>query len=171
MLSFFKFIDELIERLTKYLLVSSVLTMLFLSVLNIVLRWFNTTFLWVEPCVRHLVFLCAFLGGVIATGRGTHIAIDVVSKSLEGTKKSKIKGFLEKMIAFVSGGTVLWLLKASFDFMKVEAEYGRPVFFGIHSSVLVGIIPFGLLLISYRFFYIFICSFTESDNQTGGESC
>ena len=38
--------------------------------------------------------------------------------------------------------------------MKVELEFGRDVFWGIHSGFLVGIIPFGFLLISLRFIFI-----------------
>ena len=37
----------------------------FLSVTNIFLRWFDMTIYWVEPLVRHLVFLSAFLGGYL----------------------------------------------------------------------------------------------------------
>ena len=69
--------DKFIEKISISLLVVCVLSMLLLSVLNIFLRWFNTTLFWVEPLVRHLVFLSAFLGGVLATGNRSHIGIDI----------------------------------------------------------------------------------------------
>ena len=57
--------------------------MMILSITGIVLRWFNIAFLWIDPLVRHLVFICTFLGGAIATGRGTHIGIDIIGRLLE----------------------------------------------------------------------------------------
>ena len=61
--------------------------MLFFSVLTILLRWFGQSLEFVEPFVRHLVFLSTFLGGVLATGRGTHIGIDIIGKLLESMHK------------------------------------------------------------------------------------
>ena len=73
-----KKLDEWIDNFSSWLLVISVVLMLFLSVLNIFLRWGNTTIFWIEPLVRHLVFLSAFLGGILATGRKNHIGIDII---------------------------------------------------------------------------------------------
>jgi TRAP-type C4-dicarboxylate transport system permease small subunit len=158
-MKFVKTLDDMIEKGVSYLLVSSVLTILFLSVLVIVLRWFSISFSWYDPLVRHLVFLTAFLGGSIATGRGTNIAIDVVGRYLDASKNESIKDWIERFILLVSLGTLLWLIKAGIEFCKVELEYGSPTFWGIHSGVLVGIIPVGFGIISIRLFLRFIKSF------------
>lgn len=156
-----KFIDQAIERMTIILLVSGVALMLSFSLMTIVLRWFESSFLWLDPLVRHLVFLCTFLGGVMATGRGSHIGIDIVSKTLEVQGRENWLVHIKRMISLVSFVTLVWLIQASYQFMTIELEYGRASFLGIHSGVLVGIIPAGFALIAYRFFYLFIASFSR----------
>lgn len=162
---FFRFIDTAIEKSAAYLLVLCVALMLGFSVFAIVLRWFETSLLWMEPFVRHLVFLSTFLGGVIATGRGTHIAIDVLARKIEQSGSLWLKHLNERVLNLASSLGLAWLVSASWDFTLVELEFGREVFWGIHSGVLVGIIPFGLALISYRFFYRFLLSFQSKSGE------
>lgn len=157
----FRKIDNGVDRVATWGLVATVIGMLLFSVLTIVLRWFNTSIMWFDPLVRHLVFLSAFLGGVIATGRGTHIAIDILGKFFETHHKHHLKKIHFQCTAFISMAVIFWLTKASWDFMIVEFQYGKIEFLGIHSGVLVGIIPVGLFLIGVRFFCLMICSFSK----------
>lgn len=170
MLKILKFIDTAIDKASIYTLVVSVFVMLFFSVLSIVLRWFGQSLEFIEPMVRHLVFLSAFLGGVLATGRGTHIGIDVIVKYLEAMKQYFLCIQCRRLIYLACVGTLCWLTWSSMLFVKVEMEFGKAVFFGISSGHLVKIIPFGFSLIAYRYFYLFITTFTESNNsaQQGG---
>ncbi len=156
--------DNGVDKIIEWVLVASILTVMVLSVLTIVLRWFSMTLQWIEPFVRHLVFLSAFLGGAVATKRGTHIGIDVLGKVLEAKGWHHLNVLIQRYIYLFCTFTLLWLTKASYDFMVVEKEFGSEAFFGIHSSTLVGIIPFGFLLIAYRFVYMFIVSF-ESNRE------
>ena len=158
-----KGIDEAIEKLSSYALIFSVFAMLLISVLSIVLRWFSISIHWTEPFVRHLVFLSTFLGGVIATGRGTHIGIDIIGKYLESKNLEKISVWISRVIALASLLTLAWLTKSSIDFMVIELKYGKAVFWGISSGFLVGIIPFGFSIIAYRFFYLFVNSFCKKE--------
>jgi TRAP-type C4-dicarboxylate transport system permease small subunit len=155
--------DQLLDKLSRYGLVFSVLTMLVLSVLAIVLRWFNTSIHWIEPFVRHLVFLSTFLGGVLATGRGEHIGIDIIGKWFESKDNKKALVWIRRIISLTSCATLVWMIKASYDFFLVELKYGKPVFWGIESGVLVAIIPFGFSLIAFRFFYSFVSSFSGDE--------
>lgn len=157
-----KFIDDIIEKLTLFLLTLSILLMLGFSLATIVLRFFDLNFPWFESFVRHLVLLSAFLGGVIATGKGTHIGIDVIGHYLESKNLVKPKIYLLRVIQLASIVTVCWLTKASFDFMKVEMEFGTPEFFGLTSGHLVAIIPIGFSLIALRFLIKFLVSFEEA---------
>ncbi len=158
----FRLIDQAIEKGAAALLVLAVALMLGLSVFAIVMRWFETSYLWLEPFVRHLVFLSTFLGGVIATGRGTHIAIDILHKKIEDSGPEWLKHLSFRTLNLASSLILFWLVKASWEFTIIELEYGREVFWGIHSGILVGIIPFGLSLIAYRFLYRFLFSFTKA---------
>jgi TRAP-type C4-dicarboxylate transport system permease small subunit len=155
-----KVIDEIIEKLSSYALIFSVFAMLLISVISIVLRWFSISIHWTEPFVRHLVFLSTFLGGVLATGRGTHIGIDIIGKYLESKNLNQFSIWITRVISITSFCTLVWLVLASISFMLIELKYGKAVFWGISSGFLVGIIPFGFSLIAYRFFFIFVDSFS-----------
>lgn len=145
-------LDKFIEKITSVTIIAAVFSMLLLSVLNIVMRWFGSSFLWIDPLVRHLVFASAFLGGVLATGKGTHIGIEILPKILE-TKEGQEKKLMaiKAFIALVSSAVLIWLVKASYDFVLTELQYGKEAFLGIHSGFLVMIIPIGFGIIAIRF--------------------
>lgn len=164
-MKFFDFLDKLLDRICLGLLSISLFVMILLTVLNIILRLKSITFFWIDPLNRHLVFLSAFLGGVLATGRGTHISIDMVSKVLESRGWHKVEIFLKRLIAFVSLVGVLWLVSASFDFFQMEKEFGKESFWGIHSSTFVFIIPLGFSLIGFRFFVLLLKSFSANKKE------
>lgn len=154
-----KAIDTGVDKFASWLLVLFLLSVLFLSSGAIVLRWFHINLYWIDPFVRHAVFLCAFLGGVVATGRSNHIAIDLISKLLELKQMDHARVIVHRIILFSSGLVMIWLLKASIDFMRIEMEFSKEEFWGIDSGHMVGMIPFGVILIMIRFFTLFILSF------------
>lgn len=160
-MSLLKKFDGMIDKVIVWSLVGTILSVMILSVLTIVLRWFQLNLQWIEPLTRHLVFLSAFLGGAVATKKGTHIGIDVLGKYLESKNWHRFLVNVQRYIAVVSFITLIILAKAAFDFMQVEKEFGTEAFFGLHSSHLVAIIPIGFLLIAYRFFYMFFVSFDK----------
>jgi TRAP-type C4-dicarboxylate transport system permease small subunit len=112
-----------------------------------------------------LVFLGTFLGGVVATGRGNHIGIDVISKFLEIKGYHRAQHQIARVIYLFSFGVLIWLTKASLDFTKVEMEFSRREFWGIQSGYLVAIIPFGVGLIAIRYLTLFILSFKKSESH------
>lgn len=160
-------IDLCIEKFASWGLYLSVFCMILFSVSTIVFRWINFNVMWFDPFVRHLVFFATFLGGVMATGRRTHIGIDILGKYLEGKGMIKSQMFITRLVSLASTLTLLWLVKASVDFAKVEFEFGKAEFLNIHSGFMVSIIPFGLSLICYRFFYIFLSSFWDDIKLEG----
>jgi TRAP-type C4-dicarboxylate transport system permease small subunit len=156
-------VDQGIEKGTSLVLVISVFLILFLSVGTILLRFFNQSISWFEPLIRHLVLLATFLGGALATGRGNHIAIDILGKYMETKNLHQAKRWVDRFIYLVCFITLAWLTLACYQFMKVELKYGRDVFLGIHSGVLVGILPLGLILITLRYLLKFYLSFTDKE--------
>ena len=154
-------LDRTIDKSAKTLLVGTLGTVIVLSLLGIVLRWFDIAFLWWEPAIRHLVFAGAFLGGILATGKKNHIGIDLVTRYLESADKPACLRWVERVVFTVSFLALLVLVKVSWDFVLLEAEYGREAFLGIHSRFLVAIIPAGACLIGFRFFYLLMASFCE----------
>jgi TRAP-type C4-dicarboxylate transport system permease small subunit len=145
--------DDFLEKLSTWGLVISLGLMLSIASLNIVLRWFDITFLWFDPLVRHLVFLAAFLGGSLATSKGNHIRIDLAAKALEKINNPVLTRTLMTMINLVCVFALLWLVKSSLDLAKIEFEFGKIAFLGIHSGYLISIIPLGFGLIALRFIF------------------
>ena len=144
-------IDRIIDRGAAGILVVFVLAMLILTLIAIVGRWIGHTALWVEPLVRHLVFFAAFLGGVLATGKGNHIAIDLVGKLLEKEGRESAKKIVDLMVNGFCLLVVIWLTSAGITFFHQEQEFGKEVFLGIHSGTLVASIPIGFSLMGFRF--------------------
>lgn len=165
----FQQLDRIIDRSCSFLIVGTVISLLLFSVIGIVARWLNMPFVWVEPLTRHLVFLVAFLGGVITTGRKGHIAIDILSRYLQAFDNAKVQLRFNRFVYAVSAVVSWWLASTSYHFFKVEMQYGKEVLFGLTSGHLVVIIPLGFLLIGYRFFMLFLSSITIF-HQPGAKS-
>lgn len=166
MLKVVKKIDKNLELVTTWLLVICVLSMLFLSSFSIVARWFHYNITWIDPFVRHVVFFSAFLGGIIATGQGTHIGIDIIGKFVESKGWHSAKNLITKCIFVTSMLVLVWMFKSSVDFTKVEMEFSKIEFWGIPSGYLVMLIPIGLSLLFLRFFLVFLLSFETAKEKT-----
>lgn len=160
-----KKLDSFLEQFSYKAIVLSLFLMLILSLINIVFRWFNITFLWIDPVVRHLVFLSAFLGGSLATGSSKHIGIDLITKFLEKPSYQTARTWHKRIVSLACFLVLVWLTAASYKFSVVEFEYGRAHFLGIHSGYLVSIIPFGFALIALRFLFRFLLSFSNEQEQ------
>ncbi|MBT3982245.1 MAG: TRAP transporter small permease subunit [Bacteriovoracaceae bacterium] len=166
-MSFFKAIDNALERFAYYTLVICITLMVLLTLLGIGSRQFSTTFLWLDPLVRHLVFLSAFMGGVLATGKRGHIGIDIIGKFLESKGLCYFRDSILRVVDLAAFITVMWLSYWAIQLSKIEFQYGREIFLGVHSGYLVSIIPFGLILIGYRFFFLFISSIKKNVDREG----
>lgn len=156
-----KKLDWAVDKFSSVLLVACILSILFCSSGTIILRWFHINLSWIDPFVRHLVLLSTFLGGVVATGRGNHIGIDLISKFLEIKGYEHAKVIVNRIILLASAVVLIWLVKSGLDFTKVEMEFSKVEFWGIGSGYLVAMIPAGLGLIAIRFFTLFILSFDK----------
>lgn len=155
-----KRIDNLLEILSKWGIVVSIALMLGLTLTTIILRWFEVSLLWVDPMVRHLVFLAAFLGGSLATSSRNHIKIDVIARFLE-KRKDTAALWLDRIITLITLVATLTLTYSSFKLSVIEFEFGHTVFFNIHSGYLISIIPFGMVLISLRLLLRFLLTFSR----------
>lgn len=159
MFSLVKKCDNIVEKIATWLLVICVMSMLLFSSLSIVARWFHHNITWIDPFVRHLVFIGTFLGGVVATGKGTHIGIDIVGKFVESKGWHSAKAAISRIIMVSSMFVLIWLIKSGVDFTRVEMEFSKEEFWGIGSGYLVMIIPVGLAFLLVRFFLVFLLSF------------
>ncbi len=145
-------IADIFDSIIKKTIVLVVFVMLGLSVLGIVLRWFQLPLNWIEPLVRHLVFLSAFLGATLASASARHISIEILAKYFEAGGNTRVLKNLNKAISVITCLALVFLMQSGFDFFQVEKEYGSDIFFGLHSSTMVFIIPLGFALILVRSF-------------------
>ncbi|HLE12521.1 MAG: hypothetical protein A2504_03575 [Bdellovibrionales bacterium RIFOXYD12_FULL_39_22] len=149
-MKFLKKIDALIYWLSLRVLVLSIFCLIAFSSFGIITRWFNFSYLWTEPLIRHIVFLVIFLGGLIATEKQTHVSIDLLSRYLEGNERKKAKRIINIFVASTTLLIVTGLIYASINFIKIELAFGKEIFWGIHSGFLVMIIPIGLFSIALK---------------------
>lgn len=146
-----QFFDDILEKISRWGLVISLISILLLAVLSIVLRWLGSSVMWLEPLTRHLVFLSAFLGGSLATSKNVHIKVDLLTKLIEMSNSKVLHWLHHNLVAFFCLIACVGLMVAGYDFYVVEKEFGAPAFLNIHSAWLVGIIPLGMGLIALRF--------------------
>ncbi|MBT4790987.1 MAG: TRAP transporter small permease [Halobacteriovoraceae bacterium] len=150
--------DHYLELISKWGVVICVFFMLNLTIANIVMRWFQLSAYWIEPMVRHLVFTAAFLGASLATSNKQHIKIDILARFLANSQNKQLEVWVERLVTIITIVATIILTIAAIDLVKVESEFGKAVFWGIHSSVLIGIIPFGVGLISLRLIFRLLLS-------------
>lgn len=162
-MKFIQRFDDVLEKISRWGLISCLFGILGLAVMAIFLRWGGKSFMWLEPLVRHMVFLSAFLGGSLATSKDVHIRVDLLTKLLEKSDSVIIHWLHKNIISLFCFITVLALFKSSYDFFLSEKEFGSPSILGLHSSVYVGIIPFGIGLIALRFFNLLILGVLKGD--------
>lgn len=143
----------IIDKVVSFGLIASFFILIFLSSLNVFFRWFQLSYSWIDPLLRHLVFLMIFLGGVLACAKGSHITIDILN---QWSFYKKIKRPMDRLLMLISIFVLGVMIYGSIEMVKTEIEYGKIVFLGIHSSVLVGIIPFGFFLMGLRWFLEFV---------------
>lgn len=155
--------DDVLEKISRWGLVFSLFFILGFAVLSILLRWFGMSPMWLEPMIRHVVFLSAFLGGSLATSKGAHIKVDLLSHLMEASKSKIIHWMHRNLVALFCLVTTIVLAKASYDFFLVEREFGSVAFLGLHSSYLVAIIPFGMGLIALRFLNKLLLGLMQGD--------
>lgn len=155
--------DNFLEKFSRWGLVFSLFFILGFAVLSIVLRWLGMSPSWIEPMIRHVIFLSAFLGGSLATSKGVHIKVDLLTHLVEKSKSKVIHWSHRNLIAFFCLVTTVILTKSSYDFFLVEREFGSVAFLHLHSSYLVAIIPFGMGLIALRFFNKLLLGIMQGD--------
>ena len=124
------------------------LCMVLLSCVQILLRqFFSGGFLWAEPLLRYLVLWAGFMGAVVATRKGKHIAIDVASYLFPDT----IKPWLQLVIDLFSTIVSALLFYAAFIFVRNEALLGGQELLSIPSWCWTMVFPVSFSLICIHF--------------------
>lgn len=92
---------DVLQMLENSFLATLLLSMIFLSFLQVVLRNFaDAGFVWIDPLLRHLLLWIGFLGALVATRTGRHISIDALSRVLP-PQVLRVTGPASNLLAFL----------------------------------------------------------------------
>ncbi len=143
-------VDAFVDRVEQTLISIFLSIMIFIAVLQIVLRnIFATGLTWGDPLVRNLVLWVGFIGAAIATKEGKHISIDVMSQWAPPRGRIFIE-FIIHVTSFIVCGLLTF---AAVKFVGNEALMGTVTFLGIRAWIPELILPvtFGLMTLRYGF--------------------
>ena len=135
------------DRFLSLVIAALLLTMVFLSALQILLRnvW-ESGLLWIDPLLRHLVLLLAFLGALAATGAKRHVQINVLGRLLRG-RWSRVGG---AAVALLGSGICLALARASLDLLAEEIPMSEIAFLGVSTATVITVFPVAFLGMALR---------------------
>jgi TRAP-type C4-dicarboxylate transport system permease small subunit len=123
--------------------------MIILACLQIGMRtMLSSGIAWADPLLRYLVLWTGLLGAAVATRRGKHIAIDLISHLVH----NRISRWFRVVTDFFSLTICLLLTRAATIFVVNEASFGDgQIIFGMSSWQLNLIFPISFGLISLYF--------------------
>lgn len=165
-----RYIDKIIARAERWLIVCSLGIMVILTFFNVILRalythahiqWANTILGqvdWTETLVRLLILWVTFLGASLLTGDNRHIKIDIMTPMLS----KKFLPIREALLSLVCVIICIILLKASIDYIRIEMEFGGELFYGLPIWLGQIILPIGFSVILFRFLLLMITSTIKS---------
>ena len=134
-----------LEEAFLCLLLSS---MILLACVQIFLRFFfSGGFAWADPLLRYMVLWAGLFGAAVATKKGKHISIDIISHLLPDSYKP----WLQALLNLFSAGVCSVLTYAAITFVRDEATYGGRALLEIPSWGLNLVFPLAFGIISLRF--------------------
>ncbi len=141
-----------IEKTESFLLCLFLTCLIALSCLQIFLRTFlGGGLLWADPTLRFLVIWCGFLGGVAATGKGKHIAIDLLGEKLPQKMRIWLE-ILTNIFCIVASAGLTW---AACRFWFGEYQYPTTGPLHLPSWCWNIIYPFAFSLITAKYVLMF----------------
>jgi TRAP-type C4-dicarboxylate transport system permease small subunit len=152
-------VNNIVEQIEKWLVITSFSLMVIFSFLNVILRALYTKFNiqfantlltsldWSEPFARLMVLWVTFLGASLLTKDNRHIRIDIMGHFLSPLLLS-----LRELILSIACAVVcFFMVRASIGYISMEMEYGSGSVMGIDAWKWEIIIPLGFGLMLFRF--------------------
>ncbi|MEW6012841.1 MAG: TRAP transporter small permease subunit [Elusimicrobiota bacterium] len=113
-------IDEKIAIVEKHFVIICVLSMLFLSFLQVLLRvFFHSGISWMDVFLRHIVMISALFSASLVSHYSSHFKIEIF-------EKLGVEGKLKKYLSFLSSALTIFavsiILIASVKFVYMEFD-------------------------------------------------
>lgn len=145
-------------KLEEFFLCALLSAMVLLACLQIFLRGlFSGGFLWADPLLRYMVLWVGMFGAGVATRRGRHIAIDLVSYLLP----LGAKPWLQVATNFISAVVTGFLTYAAVIFINNEAAFGSRSLLNVPSWIWNLVFPIAFTIITLRFLASFVANVME----------
>lgn len=126
------------------------MAMILLSCLQILLRgMFSSGLLWADPLIQQMVLWSGLLGAAMATSKGKHIALDIITFVVS----ERLRPWILVLTHLFSALTTSVLFYAAFLFLQNEMTYSRPGLFALPSWIWNVIFPLAFLMISLRCYF------------------
>lgn len=156
--SYLKQVQAFLYRVENSILVVLLLSMLAMAVLQIFLRnLFEGGIIWGDILVRILVLWLGLVGAMVASRKGNHISIDIVSRYLPKRGRDVVNSSMEFFTAAVCSIAAFYTLR----FVKIEFEDGGMAFAQVPIWVCEAIIPIAFIVIALRYFILSITNFSK----------
>ena len=147
-LALIKKIRALLLRIEDGFLVVLLLGILSMAVVQIFLRnVFETGIIWGDILVRILVLWIGMTGAVVASRRGEHINVDIVTRLLPVAARPAVNA----VVAFLTSAVCTVAAYHSIRFVAAEAVFGGTAFAGVPVWLCQMIIPVGFAMIAVRY--------------------
>jgi len=147
----FAFILHAISWIEETFLCLLLTSMILLACAQIFLRFFfSGGFAWADPLLRYMVLWAGLFGAAVATKKGKHISIDIISHLLPDSYKP----WLQALLNLFSAVVCFVLTYAAINFVRDEATYGGRGLLQIPSWGLNLVFPIAFGIISLRFFIL-----------------
>lgn len=138
---------RLLNGIEETILCLLLIAMMSLSCLQIALRsLFSGGLLWADPLIQQLVLWSGLLGAAMATARGKHIALDLVTYLVP----KQLQPWMLLATHLLSALTAAALVYAAWVFLANEIAYGSPGLFGLPSWVWNLVFPLTFAMIALR---------------------
>ena len=143
---------RLLAGIEETVLCLLLLAMIVLSCLQITLRGlFSGGLLWADPLIQQMVLWSGLLGAALATSRGKHISLDVITY----LAPERLLPWILVLTHLFSALTTTALGYAACLFLQNEVTYSRPGLFGLPSWAWNAIFPLAFLIIALRYYLAF----------------
>ncbi|MCP4371235.1 MAG: TRAP transporter small permease [Deltaproteobacteria bacterium] len=161
--SYFKQIQAFLNRVENGILVLLLLSMLAVAVLQILMRnLFESGIMWGDILVRILVLWVGLAGAMVASRRGNHISIDILSHYLPKRAGNTLKYTVEFFTAAICSVAAFY----TFRFVKIEFEEGGMAFAQVPIWVCEAIIPIAFIIIALRYFMLSVITFLKTTKSS-----
>ena len=149
-------------QMENWILVFTLVSMLFIAVMQIFLRnFFGFGIVWAETLVRVMVLWTALIGAMVATRNSKHINIDILTRYLAPKTKLTVVGLVSLFTAGVCGIIFYY----STYFVYLEYQDGSLAFSSVPNWVCESIIPFSFLIMAGRYLITFIADIINLINN------